>query len=231
MNILIVEDDRRTAQLLKELLDTGPHHITCTVTGEDALEHLRAAPVDLVVLDVMLPGRDGYSICAEIRSFSSVRILMLSARGAPMDRVDGLRMGADDYLAKPFHAQELLARVEALSRRGPLAPTEGPEAPMEVDGLSLDGRARTVHVDGREVHLTGAEFDILRTLVERAGRVVSRERLMELARGEEFGAFDRAIDVHISNIRKKLGDSARAPRWIRTIRGVGYQVPMARERS
>ena len=231
MDILIVEDDQRTAQLLEELLATGPHQVTCASTGEDALDHLRRAPVDLVVLDVMLPGRDGYSICAEIRSFSAVRILMLSARGAPMDRVDGLRMGADDYLAKPFHAQELLARVEALSRRGPLAPTESADTVIELGGLSLDGSARVVRVDDREVRLTGAEFDILRALVERAGRVVPRERLMELARGQELGAFDRALDVHISNIRKKLGDSARAPRWIRTIRGVGYQVPLARERS
>lgn len=231
MNILIVEDDRRTAQLLAELLDTGPHHIVCVSSGETALEHLRAAPVDLVVLDVMLPGRDGYSTCAEIRTFSSVRILMLSARDAPMDRVDGLRMGADDYLAKPFHAQELLARVAALSRRGPLVGAEAPKAVVEIRGLSLNTSARAVHVDGRAIQLTGAEFDILRTLVERAGRVVSRERLMELARGEEFGAFDRAIDVHISNIRKKLGDSARSPRWIRTVRGVGYQVPIVRERS
>lgn len=125
---------------------------------------------------------------------------------------------------------ELLARVEALSRRGRLV-AEGSDTVVELRGLSLDGSTRTVHVDGGEVQLTGAEFDILRTLVARAGRVVSRERLMELARGEEFGAFDRAIDVHISNIRKKLGDSARTPRWIHTVRGVGYQVPLTRERS
>ena len=173
----------------------------------------------------MLPGRDGYSICAEIRTFSAVRILMLSARGAPMDRVDGLRQGADDYLAKPFHAQELLARVEALSRRGALSGARSAGSVVTLRGLRLDSHARTVHVDGRSLSLTGAEFDILRVLIERAGRVVSRDRLMELARGAEFGAFDRAIDMHISNIRKKLGDSPRSPRWIRTIRGVGYHVP------
>jgi DNA-binding response OmpR family regulator len=229
MKILIVEDDQRTAQLLEELLGTGPHQVTRASTGERGLEILRSAAIDLVVLDVMLPGRDGYSICAEIRSFSSVRILMLSARGAPMDRVDGLRQGADDYLAKPFHAQELLARVEALSRRGSLSDAESGDAVVQLRGLRLDKPARTVQVDGCEVQLTGAEFDILRALVERSGRVVPRERLMELARGAEFGAFDRAIDVHISKIRKKLGDDPRAPRWIRTIRGVGYQVPLHRE--
>ncbi len=231
MDILIVEDDSRTALLLKELLGVEPHRVTVASTGEEALKHLRVAPVDLVVLDVMLPGRDGYSICAEIRSFSSVRILMLSARGETVDRVDGLRIGADDYLPKPFHAQELLARVEALSRRGPLQQAATVQAVLRVGELCLDGDARTAHLDGREINLTGAEFDVLRALVERAGRVVSRERLMDLARGAEFTAFDRAVDVHISNIRKKLGDNPRAPRWIRTIRGVGYQVPLRRGRS
>lgn len=228
MRILIVEDDPRTARLLEELLGMGDHHVTCTRTGEEGLAHLGSATVDLVVLDVMLPGRDGYSICAEMRTMSSVRILMLSARGAPMDRVDGLRQGADDYLAKPFHAQELLARVDALARRGTLATEPASPSVLALEGLRLDVRGRTVDVDGRPVAFTGAEFDILRALAERAGRVVSRDRLMELARGSEYGAFDRSVDVHISNIRKKLGDSARAPRWIRTVRGVGYQVVAAR---
>lgn len=229
MNILIVEDDMRTAELLEELLATEPHHVVCVSTGEAALEHVRSNPVDLVVLDVMLPGRDGYSTCAELRSFSSVRVLMLSARGAPEDRVDGLRLGADDYLSKPFHAQELLARIEALSRRSvaPEADAKGPAA--QVRALRLDNDARIVHVDDKEIPLTGAEFDILRALVERAGRVVSRDRLMELARGSEFTAFDRAIDVHISNIRKKLGETPGAPRWIRTVRGIGYQVNVLRD--
>jgi DNA-binding response OmpR family regulator len=229
MNILIVEDDVRTAELLKELLAMEPHQVVCVPTGEKGLAHLRSTPVDLVVLDVMLPGRDGYSICAEIRSFSSVRVLMLSARGAPEDRVDGLRLGADDYLAKPFHAQELLARIEALSRRSPVAAAGSAGPVLRVRGLRLDSDARTVHLDDKQIPLTGAEFDILRALVERAGRVVSRERLMELARGTEFTAFDRAIDVHISNIRKKLGETPGTPRWIRTVRGIGYQVNVLRE--
>lgn len=229
MHILIVEDDARTARLLEELLGTGEHHVTCVGSGEAGLAHLRTSTVDLVVLDVMLPGRDGFSVCAEMRAMSSVRILMLSARGAPMDRVDGLRQGADDYLAKPFHAQELLARVDALARRGALSAAAAPDPVVQLPGMRLDGAARTVQVDDEPVSLTGAEFDILRALVERAGRVVSRERLMELARGAEYGAFDRAIDVHISNIRKKLGDDPRAPRWIRTVRGVGYQVPLRRD--
>lgn len=231
MNILIIEDDARTAALLEELLGVEPHRVTTVPTGEEGLAKLRAARFDLVVLDVMLPGRDGFSICAEMRTFSTVRILMLSARGETVDRVDGLRLGADDYLPKPFHAQELLARVEALSRRGMQPAATEPGVVTQLRGLRLDAAARTVQVDGEEVRLTGAEFDILRALVERAGRVVSRERLMELARGAEFTAFDRAIDVHISNIRKKLGDDPREARWIRTVRGVGYQVPVRRESS
>jgi DNA-binding response OmpR family regulator len=225
MNILIVEDDARTAGLLQELLAVGSNQVAWEPTGEAALAYMRSQPVDLVVLDVNLPGRNGFSVCREIRETSRVAILMLSARGAPEDRVDGLRMGADDYLAKPFHAQELVARVEALARR--LAPSQSESGPaiLEVGELTLDVHARAVHLRGHPVDLTGAEFDIFRALVERAGRVVSRDRLMALARGAEFGAFDRAIDVHISNIRKKLGDSARSPRWIRTVRGVGYQVP------
>lgn len=231
MKILIVEDDVRTAGLLQELLGVGPNEVLWVSTGEEALRHVRTEPVDLVVLDVNLPGRDGFSICAELRSFSSVRILMLSARGSPADRVDGLRMGADDYLPKPFHAQELAARVEALARRMAIPSEPSAGAVLVVRSLRLDEHACTVQCEGREVVLTAAEFDILRALVERAGRVVSRDRLMELARGAEFGAFDRAIDVHISNIRKKLGDDARDPRWIRTVRGVGYQVLAHGERS
>lgn len=231
MKILIVEDDPRTAALLEELLAVDPYETTHVLSGEEALRHLRTTASDLLILDVMLPGRDGFSICAEIRSFSSVRILMLSARGAAADRVDGLRLGADDYLPKPFHAQELLARVEALSRRDVAARPEGHGAVLEVGALRLDIQARSLRVGEEEVDLTAAEFDILRALVERAGRVVSRERLMMLARGNEFTAFDRAIDVHISNIRKKLGDTPRNPRWIHTVRGVGYQVPLRRDPS
>jgi DNA-binding response OmpR family regulator len=224
MNILIVEDDLETAELLVELLEVGSASTAHVPTGELALAHLREHPVDLVVLDVMLPGRDGFSICAEIRTFSAVRILMLSARGEAEDRIDGLSIGADDYLPKPFHGGELLARVQALTRRHDVAPIPVEAAEICVDGLRLEVATRMVVLDGRRIHLTGAEFDILRALFERAGRVVSRERLMELARGSEFTAFDRAIDVHISNIRKKLGDDPRKPRWIQTIRGVGYQV-------
>lgn len=231
MHILVVEDDRRTAQLLTELLRAEQHQVDWTETGEDALLHLQSASVDLVVLDVMLPGRDGLSICKEIRSFSSVRILMLSARGAPMDRVDGLRMGADDYLPKPFHAQEFLARVEALSRRGGSPTDARPTSTLHIRELRLNVHARTVHCGTQPIHLTGAEFDILRVLMERAGQVVARERLMVLARGPEFRAFDRAIDVHISNIRRKLGDSPRSPTWIRTIRGVGYHMPLCRDET
>lgn len=229
MHILIVEDDVRTAELLLELLGVEPHHVVGVPTGRAALDHLRAQPVDLVVLDVNLPDRDGFSVCGEIRRFSAVRILMLSARGAPADRVDGLRMGADDYLPKPFHAAELIARVEALGRRTVLP--EAPPAPavLQVGALELDLLARAATLDGQALDLTGTEFDILRALMERAGRVVSRDRLMELARGTEFTAFDRSIDVHISSIRKKLGDRAQAAKWIRTVRGVGYQVPRPKE--
>lgn len=223
--LLLVEDDRRTVELVTELLATSAHEVTAARTGEEALALLREAPFDLVVLDIMLPGRDGFSVCAELRTFSRVPVLMLSARGGADDRVDGLRIGADDYLPKPYDARELVARIEALLRRA-LPATEAPAGPSVVRAgeLALWPAERRVTFHENAVDLTSAEFDILRVLVERAGRVVSRERLMELARGSEFSAFDRAIDVHVSHIRRKLGDDPRKPRVIRTIRGVGYTV-------
>lgn len=223
-HILLVEDDPRTVALLVELLATGPYQLATVGSGEEAVAWLREHPVDLVVLDVMLPGRDGFSICAEIRTFSAVRVLMLSARGGAEDRVDGLQVGADDYLPKPFDPRELVARIDALLRRTVIDSSSEPHV-LRVRDLEVVPAERVARLGGEPVDLTSAEFDILRALVERAGRVVARERLMALARGAEFTAFDRAIDVHISHIRKKLGDDPRQPRWIRTIRGVGYSVP------
>ncbi|MCB9746511.1 MAG: response regulator transcription factor [Alphaproteobacteria bacterium] len=221
--ILLVEDDRRTVELLTELLSTESHALESARTGEAALHKLQDSAFDLIILDIMLPGRDGFSICAEIRAHSQVPILMLSARGGADDRVDGLRIGADDYLPKPFDARELTARIDALLRRAGLtAPLPSTGGVVRAGALEVRLGERRARYQGEDLELTAAEFDILRVLVERAGRVVSRERLMELARGAEFGAFDRAVDVHVSHIRRKLGDDPRAPTVIRTVRGVGY---------
>ncbi|MCB9793538.1 MAG: response regulator transcription factor [Alphaproteobacteria bacterium] len=223
--ILLVEDDRRMVELLTELLSTESHSLQSARTGEAALELLRREAFDLVILDIMLPGRDGFSVCAELRTSSQVPVLMLSARGGADDRVDGLRIGADDYLPKPFDARELTARIDALLRRAGVAaalPASG--GVVRVGELEVLLGERSARFRGEPLELTGAEFDILRVLVERAGRVVSRDRLMELARGAEFGAFDRAVDVHVSHIRRKLGDDPRSPSVIRTVRGVGYSL-------
>ena len=223
--ILLVEDDTRTVQLLVELLTGSGHVVDAVGRAGDALPALRASAWDLVVLDVMLPDRDGFSVVAEIRAEASVPVLMLSARGGADDRVDGLLRGADDYLPKPFDPRELLARIDAILRRS--RPHAG--AVIRAGALAVDPARREARLRDIPVDLTAAEFDLLRVLVERAGRVVARERLMELARGQEWGAFDRSLDVHISHIRRKLGDDPRAPTWIRTVRGVGYLVAVVPE--
>jgi DNA-binding response OmpR family regulator len=171
----------------------------------------------------MLPGLDGLGVCRELRGRSDVPIIVLTARGEEADRVMGLELGADDYLAKPFSPRELLARIRAQVRRA--RGQAGPAArPVRVGGLHLDPGGLRATLDGRELPLTAYEFTLLRVLAERAGQVLSRERLLELAQGSAEEAFDRSIDVHISRLRAKLGDDPRRPRWLKTVRGAGYQL-------
>lgn len=222
--ILLVEDDQRTVELVRELLEASGHTAHSVMLGGDAIACIRDEVFDLVVLDINLPDRDGFSVCAEVRTFSAVPILILSARREADDRVDGLRLGADDYLPKPYDPRELLARIDAIGRRAGLRAEAMEAGALEAGPLRLEPASRAVSLDGQPVDLTAAEFDILRVLMERAGRVVSRERLSRLSRGVEIGVFDRVLDVHISRIRKKLGDDPRAPRLLKTVRGVGYTV-------
>lgn len=219
--ILLVEDDPRTVALVTELLEGSGYGVESVRLGADAVRLVGAREFDLVVLDINLPDLDGLAVCEEVRAFSAVPILMLSARGGVDDRVDGLRRGADDYLPKPYDPRELLARIEAIARRVDPAP-EPDRAVLRVGPLRLDPSTRQLSRSGRAVDLTAAEYDIVRVLMERPGRVVSRERLSRLSRGVEWGAFDRALDVHVSRIRKKLDDDPRSPRLIKTVRGVGY---------
>ncbi len=219
--ILLVEDDPRTVELVTELLGASGYAVTAVTRGGEAVDRVASEPFDLVVLDIGLPDRDGFSVCAEIRGSSSVPILILSARGGVDDRVDGLRLGADDYLPKPYDPRELIARIDAIVRRPP-ASADPDDGALVVGPLRLAWGRREVTLRGAPVELTAAEFDVLRVLMERAGRVVSRERLSTLSRGVEWGAFDRALDVHVSRIRKKLGDDPRAPALLKTVRGVGY---------
>jgi len=221
--ILVIDDDPGLTSLLAEYLQTRGLEVATAPDGEQGLATLRAGGVDLVILDVMLPGKDGFEICREIRAESRVPVIMLTARGDELDRIVGLELGADDYLPKPFNPRELLARIGAVLRRK--APNPQDSEVYSAAGLRLDPERRELRVDGQAVELTTTEFEILRVLVASAGRIVPRERLMELARGPDWAAFERSVDVHISHLRRKLGDDPRAPRRIKTVRGVGYMVP------
>lgn len=224
--VLVVDDDPGLRSLLAEYLGGRGLEVQLAADGREAMTRLRAGAVDLCVLDLMMPGMDGFEVLAAVRrepSLAALPVLMLTARGEDTDRIVGLELGADDYLAKPFNPRELLARIKAVLRRSSAPVAE--EAPLSAAGIRVDPARREARVDGELVELTTTEFDILRVLVASAGRVVARERLMELARGEEWASFDRGVDVHISHIRRKLGDDPRVPRRIKTIRGVGYLVP------
>lgn len=219
---LMVEDDARLAQLTRDYLEKRGVVVTVVGDGAAGLEEARRERFDCVLLDLMLPGMDGIRVCQRLREQSDVPVIMITARGEEADRVMGLEIGADDYLAKPFSPRELLARIKALVRRsrGQVGPST---RVLSVGDLSLDPGARRATLDGAELALTSYEFSLLYALVERAGRVLSREQLMELARGSAEEAFDRSIDVHVSRLRQKLGDDSRRPKRIKTVRGVGYQ--------
>ncbi len=218
---LLVEDDERLARLTADYLAGHGVVVTAVPDGAKGLAEALRHRYDVVLLDLMLPGLDGLSVCRELRARSDVPVIVLTARGEEADRVMGLELGADDYLAKPFSPRELLARIHALIRRvrgkaGPATRT------IVVGGLSVDPGAMKATLDGRELALTAYEFTLLRVLAERAGRVLSREQLLDLAKGSAEESFDRSIDVHVSRLRQKLGDDPKRPRLLKTVRGAGY---------
>jgi DNA-binding response OmpR family regulator len=217
--ILMVEDDERLAAMVAEYL--GPHGLDVTVASSAAsgLDLLARGSFAAVLLDVMLPDLDGFEVCRRIRAGSNVPVLMLTARGDDTDRIVGLELGADDYLPKPFNPRELLARLRAILRRRNEAPDRGS---LRFGRLEIDRERRVVRVEGRERPLTSYQFDLLVALAESAGRVLSRESLMQKVRGDALEAFDRSIDVHVSRIRAAVEDDPRHPRRILTVRGAGY---------
>lgn len=218
-NILLVEDDRRLAEMVSEYLGEAGFSVSVAGDGRTGLARLAAEPCDALVLDLMLPDMDGLEVCRQLRAFSDVPVLMLTARGDAMDRVVGLEIGADDYLPKPFEPRELLARLRAILRRWDRTRSANV---LRFGRLEIDRDARGVRVDGAERALTGHQFALLIALAERAGRVLSRDTLMDLVRGEELEAFDRSIDVHVSRIRAAIEDDPKRPRRLLTVRGAGY---------
>jgi two-component system, OmpR family, response regulator CpxR len=219
VRILLVDDDAELCTLLTEFLKREGFTLDCEHEGNHGLERALSSDVALVVLDVMLPGIDGFEILRRLRAQSKVPVLMLTARGEDVDRIIGLELGADDYLAKPFNPRELAARIRAILRRYEQRPPAD-SGHLEVNGISLDPASRQVHAHGKYVELTTFEFDILEMLMRGAGRVLSRDALMENFYNRKATPFDRSIDMHISHLRKKLEQGSPL---IRTIRGVGYQ--------
>ena len=225
--LLMIEDDARLAQMVGEYLTQSGFLFTHAGDGASGLEQLQQHVPDLVILDLMLPDTDGLEICRRIRSLpapaSKVSVLMLTAKGDPMDRIIGLEIGADDYLPKPFEPRELLARIRAVLRRRSEnnADTEASTV-MRFGTLEIDRNARTVSVGGALADLTSYQFDLLVAMAERAGRVLTRDQIMEAVRGRELEAFDRSIDVHMGRIRAAIEADAKNPKRILTVRGVGY---------
>ena len=231
--LLMIEDDTRLANMVSEYLRQSGYGVTHAADGASGLAALEASAPDLVILDLMLPDMDGLEVCRRIKSHTGApggppgpAILMLTAKGDPMDRIVGLEIGADDYLPKPFEPRELLARIRAVLRRsgevGAAAAASGIHKVMRFGSLEIDRDARTVSVNGALCELTSYQFDLLVALAERAGRVLSRDQIMEAVRGRELEAFDRSIDVHMGRIRSAIEVDAKDPKRILTVRGVGY---------
>jgi DNA-binding response OmpR family regulator len=217
--ILMIDDDERLAGMVTDYLGGAGFRLTLAATARDGEAWLKRESFDAVILDLMLPDSDGLDVCRRLRGASDVPILMLTARGEPMDRVVGLEIGADDYLAKPFEPRELQARLRAiLRRRGTAARADV----LRFGRLEIDKGARVARLDGEERPLTSYQFALLLALAERAGRVLSRDALMDLVKGEKLEAFDRSVDVHVSRIRAAIEDDPKKPRRILTLRGSGY---------
>jgi len=218
----MIEDDARLAAMVAADLGRNALEVSVAATATEGLARLAREPFDLVLLDLMLPDADGLEVCRRIRAAgSAIPVIMLTAKGDPTDRVVGLELGADDYVGKPFDPRELLARIRAVLRRPPVASGSAPRS-LRFGRLEVDADARVARVDGVERPMTAHQFNILLAMAGRAGRVLSREQLMEAVKGEALEAFDRSIDVHVARIRSAIEDDPKNPRRILTVRGAGY---------
>jgi DNA-binding response OmpR family regulator len=217
--ILVIDDDDKLNALLTQYLATFDLSVSSRVTAQDGLRALQEDAYDVVILDVMLPGMDGLTVLKKIRDSSRVPVVMLTARGGVADRIIGLEAGADDYLPKPFEPRELVARIQAVLRRHTADVTD---EMIRVGPLVINVTTQSAHLSGAAIPLTGAEFQLLVLLARHRGRILSRDRIMDETRGLDWEAYDRSIDVLVSRLRQKLGDEAKRPSFIRTIRGRGY---------
>ncbi|MGB5352111.1 MAG: response regulator transcription factor [Woeseia sp.] len=219
-NILLIDDDERHSSLLKSYLERFSMALDCAGEATSGLQKLAAGKFDLLLLDVMLPGRDGFDICREVRKKSKIPIIMLTARGDVIDRVSGLELGADDYLAKPFEPRELVARIQTILRRVESNANDG--RVLHFDGITIDRDARTVVVDGETIDLTSMEYELLCMLASNAGKQMSRDKILSELRGIDAAILTRSVDIMISRLRSKLGDPGKPARFIQTVWGRGY---------
>ena len=218
--VLLIDDDKKHSDLLQAYFKRFGINLSCAADANEGFKKLQREEPDLLLLDVMLPGKDGFEICREVRKTSNMPIIMLTARGDVIDRVSGLELGADDYIGKPFEPRELVARVQATLRR---AEQSGSEiGKLEFDGLAIDTDARVVHVDGAVIDLTSMEFELLLILARRHGKKLSRDDILSELRGIDAAILTRSVDIMISRLRQKIGDSSKPARFIQTIWGRGY---------
>jgi DNA-binding response OmpR family regulator len=216
--VLLIDDDEKLNALLTEYLGRFNFVVRSVVHPSEGLQAVKVDPPDIIILDVMLPDMDGFTVCRKIRESSRVPIVMLTARGDVTDRIVGLELGADDYVPKPFEPRELLARMQAVLRRG----SGMTEDRIRVGRLEVNWTTSSARLNGSALPLTSAEFELLRLLVRNRGRVLTRDRIMDETRGIDWDAYDRSIDVLVSRLRQKLGDDPKHPAFIRTVRGLGY---------
>jgi DNA-binding response OmpR family regulator len=218
--VLLIDDDKKHSDLLKNYLEQFGIALDCAGDANEGMRKLSRTDPDLLLLDVMLPGRDGFDICREVRKSSEIPIIMLTARGDVVDRVSGLEIGADDYVGKPFEPRELVARIQTILRRASTTDSRGPM--LKFEGIQIDLDAKEVRVDDQPVTLTSMEFELLALLARRAGKKVSRDEILNELRGIDAAIMTRAVDIMVSRLRNKLGDTIKPPRFIQTVWGTGY---------
>ncbi|MBF0508354.1 MAG: response regulator [Deltaproteobacteria bacterium] len=220
-HILIIEDERKIVELLRDYLEKSGYRVSCLDRGDTAIPYIKQQMPDLILLDIMLPGRNGMEICKEVRTFSNVPVIMITARVEEIDRLLGLELGGDDYICKPFSPREVVARVRAVLRR---ANSDQPEKKLVIGSLALAETTHQVTVNNQELKLTPSEFRLLKVMMSHPNRVFSRNDLINLAQGYDFEGYDRTIDTHIKNLRKKIAELLPGQEIISSIYGIGYKL-------